>query len=322
MQQAVFYYVLAVLSPLVELIDRGEFVVRNAIVAILVGVFLCVAAVAHAQGPVQVSKQSRIVVVEGDQCIGQNYSRAQAEEMARNEAKKRASERVKTNIASNVEIKNGKLLQALVKAYAAASVSILEEMEQEWQDKQKGTFTDECYRIKIKAEVVPASVAESKIAAQESLADPTAPLTVQVWTSKKVYHLGDNMHFYFRANKPFYAKAVYVTAEGQQVQINPYKRSKYYQGGVTYRVPDDSDNFVLKITPPLGKEKLVLYTSTQPMDQYKGQAAGDMFVVAPDKKLGLTTRGLTILQGVKPGASGNKAEAEFAEAAAHVTVER
>lgn len=293
---------------------------RTCIAVISVIVFL-VAGVAFAQGPAQFSKQSRIVIVEGEQCIGQEYSRSQAEELAMTKAKKRASERVKTNISSNVEIENGRLLEALVNAYAKASVSILDELEQEWRDKAKGTFTDECYRIKIKAEVVPAPVEDATVAARESLSDPTAPLMVQVWTSKKTYHLGDTMHFYFRGNKPFYAKAVYVDAEGNQVQINPYTRSKYYQGGVTYRVPDANDNFTLKITPPLGKEKLVLYASTQPMQQYEGQAAGNVFVVQPDTKLGITTRGLTILQGVKENQSGG-GEAEFAEAEAHVTVSR
>lgn len=283
--------------------------------------FMFSSVAAHAQGAKQYSVNSMIVEVEGSACLGQERSRIQTQKLALAEAKRIASERAMTHITSETNVANGRLVDDLINAYSKATVRILEELEKGWQQTDaSGGFVDSCYRVKIKAEVVPAEVVNSTPVAQSSLANPKAPLTVELWTDKDVYRVGDAMKFYFRGNKPFYARAVYKDAEGNMIEVTPYRKAKYYQGGVAYEIPGKDDRFSLMITPPLGKEKLILYTSTQPMNKYSGHEAGDLFVVSGCEDLGITTRGLTVLQGVKSADSFENAE--FAEANVEVKVKR
>ena len=277
---------------------------------------------AHAQGPKQYSVASMIVEVEASACLGQERSRADTMKLAMTEAKRMASERVLTHITSETNIADGKLVEDLINAYSKATVRSLEELEKGWQQSDgSGGFTDTCYRVKIKAEVVPAKVENSKPVAQVAINNPRTPLLVELWTDKDIYHIGDAMKFYFRGNKPFYARAVYKDAEGNLIEVTPSRKARYYKGGIVYEIPGDNDHFTLMITPPLGSEKLILYTSTRPMNKYSGTTSGNWFIVAGGyDDLGLTTRGLTVLQGVQ--GAGNSGEAEFAEAEVKVKVKR
>lgn len=276
-----------------------------------------------AQGVKQYSNTSMIVEAEGSACLGQERSRAQVQKLALAEAKRIASERVMTHVTSETNVQDGKLADDLVNAYSKATIRVLEEIEKGWvKSDGSGGYVDDCYRVKIKAEVIPVEVDTEKLTvASKSINNPKAPLTVELWTEKDVYNIGDDMKFYFRGNKPFYARAVYVDAEGNHIQVTSRGKSKYYKGGVVYEIPGDSDRFVLRITPPLGNEKLILYTSTQPMNNYDGREMGDFFIVSGMyKSLDMTTRGLTVLQGVKSKGFGGKAE--FAEAKVVIKVKR
>ena len=295
---------------------------RIGVAAGLLLAFLLSSFPAFAQGAKQYSKTSMIVEAEGSACLGQERSRAQTEKLALAEARRAASEMVMTHVTSETNVKDGELADDLINAYSKATIRVLEELEKGWAKSDgSGGFVDDCYRVRIKAEVIPAAVDSVKLAvASKAIDNPKAPLTVELWTEKDVYNIGDDMKFYFRANKPFYARAVYVDAEGNHIQVTSRGKSKYYMGGVTYEIPGDNDRFVLRITPPLGQEKLILYTSTQPMDGYAGQEMGDLFLVSASyKSLGATTRGLTVLHGVSGKAGG---KAEFAEAKAEVRVKR
>ena len=100
--------------------------------------------------------------------------------------------------------------------------------------------------------------------------------------------------------RQFYAHAVYEDAEGNLIEITPYGRSAYYKGGVIYEIPGQNDQFTLQITPPLGKERLILYTSTSPMGSYQGQRAGELLIIDNDiSELGMKTRGLAVFKGSK-----------------------
>lgn len=288
--------------------------------AVLLFCCLLFPATSSAQGAKQYSMNSMLVEVEASACLGQERSRAQAEKLAVDEAKRRASEYAVTHVSSSTAVEDGRLARDLVTAYSQATVRVLEELEKGWrQSDASGGFVDMCYHVRIKAEVVPAELKSPAPAAQASMEDPRAPLTVALWTDKDVYGLGDAMKFYFRGNKPFYARAVYVDAEGNLVEVTPYRKVRYYKGGVTYEIPGEDDHFSLVITPPLGAEKLVLYASTHPMDKYSGREAGEFFVVRGERDLGATTRGLTVLQGVQ--GAGSQGRAEFAEAQAEVRVQ-
>lgn len=290
-------------------------------VCLAVSMLIMVASMALAQGAKQYSVNSVIVEVEASVCLGQEHSRAQTEKLAMAEARRQAAEYAMTHVSSETDIKDGRLVEDLINAYSKATVRVLEELEKGWrQTDGSGGFVDACYHVRIKAEVVPAKLKNAVPVAQSAMSNPRAPLTVELWTDKDTYRVGDAMKFYFRGNKPFYARAVYMDAEGNLIEVTPYRKARYYKGGVTYAIPDDDDQFTLMITPPLGAEKLVLYTSTRPMDKYSGQEAGDFYVVQDDKNLGTTTRGLTVLHGVQ--GAGNQGKAEFAEAKVEVRVEQ
>ncbi|WP_316896718.1 DUF4384 domain-containing protein [Pseudodesulfovibrio indicus] len=293
------------------------------IICLSLAVCMAIAAAfpALAQGPKQYSVNSMIVEVEASACLGQERSRVQTEKLAMDEARRTASEYAMTYVSSETGVENGRLVKDLVEAYSKATVRVLEELEKGWrQSEASGGFVDACYHVKIKAEVTPAKMENSSPSVQASMADPRAPLTVELWTDRDSYRVGDAMKFFFRGNKPFYARAVYVDAEGNLIEVTPYRKARYYKGGVTYEIPGEGDQFTLMITPPLGEEQLILYTSTQPLDSYSGQEAGAFYEVRGGPDLGQTTRGLTVLQGV-PGA-GKQPKAEFAETKVDVRVEQ
>ena len=295
--------------------------VRTGLAASVFCLFLVISTVgAQAQGAKQYSVASMIVEVEGAACLGQEHSRAETKKLALTEAKRTASEWAVTHVTSETNVKDGKLADDLINAYSRATVRILEELEKGWQQSDgSGGFVDSCYRVKIKAEVVPAKVENVRPVAQAAINNPRAPLTVELWTDKETYGIGDAMKFYFRGNKPFYARAVYKDAEGNLIEVTRARDARYYRGGTVYEIPGDNDRFTLMITPPLGNEKLILYTSTQPMDNYNGQTSGKWFIVSGNYgDLGVMTRGLTVLEGIQGG--GNAGNAEFAEAEVNVRV--
>jgi hypothetical protein len=280
--------------------------------------------IVFAQGAKNQSQASIILTTEGEACLGQEHSREETVKLAHAHAKRAATENAKTHVTSESSVLEGQLLDDLIASYAKASVRVIEELEKAWFQTQPETgFVDSCYRVKLKMEVIPMPMETGSKPdgnTESALMNPKAPLAVELWTDKDVYHIGDTMVFYFRGNKPFYAHAVYRDANDNLIEVTPHDRSRYYSGGVIYQIPDAKDTFTLKITPPVGNEHLILYASTQPMAGYSGQAAGGMLVInQPAKPMGVATRGLTVLQTSETGSQG--AKAEFAEVKAAVRVE-
>lgn len=279
--------------------------------------------IAFGQEAKNYSVASIIMEVEGVACLGQEHSRQQTEALANTEAKRAAAERAMTHVTSETAVEDGKLMADLIASYAKSAVRVLEELEKGWhQSNPESGFVDSCYRVKLKVEVIPSQdTIDSKKAVAAALQSPKAPLTLEVWTDKETYRIGDEMKFFFRGNKPFYAHAVYQDAEGNLVEVTPHNQARYYSGGVIYEIPSAGDRFTLKITEPVGDEKLVLYGSTQPMADYAGSEAGGMLVLhRGPRPMDVATRGLTILQGDRPREDGGKAE--FAEVQAAVRVEK
>jgi len=84
--------------------------------------------------------------------MGEDKSRKQTEQAAMTEAKKKAVESVSTHIRSETEVKNFAFEKDLVSAFANAEVKVLQEMDKGWY---KDAALGDCYRVKIRAEVVP-----------------------------------------------------------------------------------------------------------------------------------------------------------------------
>jgi len=176
----------------------------------------------------------------------------------------------------------------------------------------------DCYRIKIKAEVIPDEEAMKKISQSKELDDPSAPLKVKVWAEKKAYKAGERIKLFLKGNKPFYARVLYKQADGSLVQIlpNPYRKDNYFQGGVVYEIPSGPDRFELEVTPPFGEESFIVYASTAELGSLELEQAGGVYKVRTNlDDAGEKTRGIKIVE------AGSK-KGEFAEEKINIKVEK
>jgi hypothetical protein len=254
------------------------------------------------------ASQSTITEAEGYACMGDDRSRRQTEKAALDAAKRNAIEFASTYMTSETHIKDFELEKDLVSAYANATVKVIKEIEKGWY---KDARSGDCFRVKIKVEVIPDKKAMDKVSKRNDVADdPSAPLHVRLWTDKKEYERGDRMRIYIKGNKPFYARVIYKDAAGKMVQIlpNPYRNENYFQGGVIYEIPSGNDKFDLEINPPFGEENISVYASTSPLGEIDLDSQGGVyFVKTKAKDIGAKTRGVT-LTGKTTGKSGYASE--------------
>ena len=270
-----------------------------------------------------VAGESVIVEETGMACRadGNNppQSRKQTELDARTDAKHHASERVATRIKSEtrfdtVEVKNdgqanayqiGKVLRS---AYANADVKELAVLEAGSWDAQEA-----CFRIKLRVEVIPkAETLEMLGSAMQE--DPTLPLNVRLWTDRStageraIYRQGERVRLYLRGNKPYYARVIYQFADGQTLQIlpNAQRKTHHFQGGTTYVIPTEEDDFNFEVSPPFGAERIVVYASERPLGDLPMQAAGSVYRVEGNR---LESQ----MRNVKLNGGMNKEAAAFSE---------
>jgi len=138
--------------------------------------------------------QSTITESEGYACMGEDKSKKQTEQTALADAKKKAIEQVSTYIKSETHVKNFEFEKDLTSAYSNATVKVIQEIGKGWY---KDSSAGDCYKVKIKAEVIPDEKAIEKILKGSQVADdPSAPLSVNVWTDKKEYKSGENRTSY------------------------------------------------------------------------------------------------------------------------------
>lgn len=237
--------------------------------------------------------QSSITESEGYACMGEDRTKRQTEETALQDAKKKAIEQVSTYIQSETQVKDFELQKDIVNAYANATVKILS-LTGRW-DSEPPKVGD-CYRINIKAEVIPDELAIRKISETKDLDDPSLPLKAKIWTEKKEFKKGEKIKIYFKGNKPFYARIIYKQADGNLIQIlpNPYREDNYFQGGVVYEIPSGPDRFELEVTPPFGEEDIILYASTASLGSIDLEKAESVYLVK-SKDLSEKTRGIKIV---------------------------
>ena len=257
--------------------------------------------------------QSTIKIAEGSACMGDDKSRKQTETAAAAEAKRNAVEAVKTYVSSATEVKDFELQKDLVSAYANATVSVIETLEKSWY---KDPAQGDCYKIKLKAEVIPDEKAMKKAnekASDAALDDPSLPLAVKVWTDKASYHAGEKIKIYLKGNKPFFARVIYRDAAKNSLQLlpNPYRQDNYFQGGVIYEIPSGNDKFELEVNPPFGEENIIVYASVSELGDLNLKEEGSVYAVkTKSKDIGIKTRGVKITTG----GQGNAVQsAEFSE---------
>jgi hypothetical protein len=239
--------------------------------------------------------QSTIVDVEGNACMGDDKSRKQTEQAAMADAKRSAAERAMTYLKSETQVKDFAVEKDLVNAYAQATVRVIQELEKSWV---KDANSGDCYRIRIRAEIVPDEKAMKKAAQAKAFADdPAAPLQVKLWTDKQAYKKGEKIKIYLKGNKPFHARILYKDAAGHLLQLlpNPHRPENYFNGGVIYEIPSGNDRFELEVTPPFGQEDISIYAGTLPLGDINLAAQGNVYhVLSKSADVPQLTRGLKI----------------------------
>lgn len=255
--------------------------------------------------------QSTITDIEGSACMGDDKSRKQTEQAAITDAKRRAVEFTSTYLKSETAVKDFIVEKDILAAYANAEVKIIQELEKVWY---KDPSTGDCYKVKIKAEVIPDEKAMQKASQAKSVTDnPAAPLKVQLWTDKQAFKRSEKVKIYLKGNKPFYARVLYKDATGNLLQLlpNPYRNDNYFNGGVVYEIPSGSDRFELEVTPPFGQEDIVLHAATSPLGDINLEAQGEVYrVVSKPADISMLSRGLKIQ---KSDGKKQAAPSEFSE---------
>jgi hypothetical protein len=126
--------------------------------------------------------RSVVTEVEGLACMGRDKSMAQTENQAMQEAKRKAAEYASSYIKSETQMQDFVLEKDLVSAYTKAMIKIIQELDKSWF---KDAASGQCYKIKIKAEVVPDEKAMKKMDRQDFSDNPAAPLTVKIYTDRE-----------------------------------------------------------------------------------------------------------------------------------------
>ncbi|MEI7637089.1 MAG: DUF4384 domain-containing protein [Syntrophus sp. (in: bacteria)] len=259
---------------------------KNTFLALLL--FICISSPLYAA-------QSTIVDVDGNACMGDDKSRKQTEQAAMADAKRNAAERAVTYLRSETQVKDLAVEKDLIAAYSNAAVKVIQELEKSWY---KDAATGECFRMKIKAEVVPDEKAINKAAQVKDFTDdPAAPLKVKLWTDKQEYKQGDKIKIYLKGNKPFHARILYKDTSGNLLQLlpNPYRIETYFNGGIIYEIPSGNDRFDLEVSPPFGQESISIYTSTAPLGDINLAAQGDVYrVMTKSTDVSRLTRGVKV----------------------------
>lgn len=255
------------------------------------------------------ASQSTITESEGYACMGDDKSRKQTEQAAVADAKRKAVEQVVTYIKSETQVKNFELEKDIVEAYTRATVKVIETKNSSWyRDVQLG----DCYKVALKAEVIPDEKAMKELTKDAAVDNPSLPLKVNLWTDKKEYQQGEKIRVYIKGNKPFYACVLYKDVKGEMIQLlpNPYKTDNYFNGGVVYEIPSGNDRFDLEVSPPFGEENVIVYASTSPLGDLSLKPDWGVYQVSTKAKdIGDKTRGVKIKEKV----SGGSAASEFYE---------
>lgn len=279
--------------------------------------------------PVSGASQSTITEAEGESCVGDDKSIRQTEQLALDMAKRMAIEYTSSHISSTTVVENFQLKQDIVEAFNEAEVRLLEVLEEDWS----GQGISACFTVRIRAEVIPDQQRLGEAGSFEEQ-DPRAPLAVRLWVNATdgAYRIGDDMVVYVEGNKPFFGRLVYTMADGTRVQLlpNEHRSDNYFNGGTVYQVPTARDRFELKVSPPVGQEKLDLFASTSPLGNVDAQSTGAGVYVIADKPeaIAMKTRGVSLVarpahheKGSATTTAGKSSGvAEFADASVVVTV--
>jgi len=261
--------------------------------------------------------QSTITEADGSACMGDDKSRKQTEQAALADGMRKAAEFAATYIKSETHLKDMTLEKDLISAYARGAVKVIQELEKGWY---RDASAGDCYRVRIKAEVVPDEKEMTKAAQYIAPDDPSLPLSIRVWTDRREYGQGERIKIYLKGNKPFYARLLYRDVKGKTLQLlpNPYRQEVYFNGGTVYEIPSANDRFALEVSPPFGEESIIVYASTQELGVIETKTEGNVYrVTTRSQDMGNKMRGVKITDN-----QGKAAAAEFYEETQSVKTRR
>ena len=252
-------------------------------------------------------KRSSIHTVDGYAYLSENMTIAQSRAAAFATAKRQALEAAKTYIKSKTKVKDFQVEYDMVWSDAEGAVTVLEQ-------KDHGVEGNTRYHVWIKAEVLYDLKPKKPEAHQEAIMDSDAPLTVKVWTDKKRYKMGENIRIFVQGNRDFYARIVDITSGGEIIQLlpNDYRSINFFRGGKVYTIPDKGDRFDLKVAPPYGEDRVVVYASEVPLGEVATNSIGQGLrqYRGLQKNLAAETRGIKVVES----GTGSDNGAEFYEA--------
>ncbi len=210
-------------------------------------------------------KRSCIQAVDGYAYLSEDMTLAETRAAAFTNAKRQAVEMAQTYIKSKTIIEDFELKKDQISGTAEGAVRILEQ-------KDFGIENNTRYHVWIKAEVEygfkpkftsSASGKETEDSPSNAISNTIQPLTVRMWTPKKVYKEGESIEIYIQGNRDFYARIVDITSGGEIIQLlpNDFRRTIFFEGGKIYKIPDKGDRFDLKATAPFGQDSIVVYAS-------------------------------------------------------------
>jgi len=232
---------------------------------------------------------SKILNQKGEACQsgidGEDKSEEQLKLAAIDNAKFYAASSVGSRIsgvdASNVATStvNGNegvvtLNKSSYRSEVRADVNVLSTPNGVWSVNENNQL---CYQVEVKLEVIPL---EEQSVVESDFNDPSLPLRVQIFADRSkaseiaTYRVGDEMKFYIRGNKPFYARVIYTNVDGTTLQVlpSPVVKNNYFEGGVVTMFPLEnqpntplSDQLRFVVEQPVGKEKITLYASDKPL---------------------------------------------------------
>ena len=213
--------------------------------------------------------RSNIVEVDGYAQLSEEKSIRDIRQEAFANARRQALENAETHIKSQTRVENYQLQYDLIESGAEGVVKVLEQ-------KDLGIENNSRYHVWIRAEVTYVLRPAAEPAKQKALMSPDAPLTVKIWTEQKNYRHGEYITIYMEGNRDFYARIVNISSDGKVIQLLPngYRQTHHFRGGKRYHIPGPGDRFELKVTPPYGQERIVVYASETPMGDIPMKSLG------------------------------------------------
>ncbi len=118
------------------------------------------------------------------------------------------------------------------------------------------------------------------------------PLTVNMWTDKSTYVVGETMRVYFDVNQPAYVYLYDIQPDGvvRLVFPNAYSQSNFVSAG-THVLPD-RPSYHFRVTEPTGVEKLQIFASLAPLS-LTPSTYGEPFPMATPQEIQGQIMGIT-----------------------------